>query len=177
MPQPQRPGSGDFTGRQKQQAAKEQAVALKERSAEMSMATSAETEEELFGVFDAQSGERINEPDPSSVAVLDEEDDVEVARPPRFGGAPQEQVFTGKEPPELQVPPVQAKRAFSQAAYVARPAEVTIRVDQDIEKMTYGMTLNGEPNNFDFKEGLAYKVPIAVADHLNERGLIRQWIG
>ena len=37
--------------------------------------------------------------------------------------------------------------------------------------------INGEPNNYNFKEGLAYRVPLAVAEHLQERRLIRQWIG
>jgi hypothetical protein len=164
MPQTQRPGAGDYTGRQKTVQAKEQAKAVEERQNQMSMATAVETEEELNGVFDPQSQERLNAP---QVIELDEQP------PPRFGQS-QERVFTGKEPPEQQVAP--PPRPVIQRFDVAYTPEVTIRVDQDVENMTYGLTPNGEPNNFTFKEGLAYKVSRDVAEHLNQRGLIRQWM-
>lgn len=168
MPQQGRPSAGDFTGRQKAQHAKEQQKANEERSAQMSMATAVETEEERVGVFDAQTGERL---DPQNdVAVV-----VEEARPSFL--PEREPVLTGQEDPEEVAPVIAARKAFTQPPpTVVRSSMVTIRVDADIEDMTYGM-LNGEPNNYTFKEGLQYRVPVGVAEHLNERGLIRQWIG
>jgi hypothetical protein len=171
MPQQGKPGAGDFTGRQKVQQAKEQSEALKERQGEMSMATAVATEEEEYGVFDPRTGARLNEVNPARVALEEPEPEIPA---PRFG-APQEPTYSGKEPVETQQPPVSTRRAFTAPPEVARSTMVTIRVEQDIEDMTFGM-INGEPNNFNFREGLAYKVPRALAEHLNDRGLVRQWI-
>lgn len=171
MPQQQqhRPSAGDFTGREKAKAAHDQAQAIKDRQSEISMLEAVETEEESYGVFDPRTGERLNEPNPSAVAVVvDPEPEV------RFGRE-MEPTFSGKEAPEVQVVQRSERRPFTRAAGVALNPFVTIRVDQDIEEMTFGM-VNGEPNNYNFKEGLQYKVPREVAEHLNERGLVRQWI-
>lgn len=167
------PSSGDFTGRQKAQMNKDQAKANEERAAEMSMATEAHNVEEQDGVFDAQSQERVDEPRPSHMV-----EDVEESAP---SGFPQpgdvEPVLTGKEAPEELAPILASRKAFSQPVQPGRvrSAMATIRVDQDIDDMTYGMR-NGEPNNYTFREGLSYRVPVEVADHLNDRGLVRQWV-
>lgn len=174
MAQNGRPSSGDFTGRQKQQAAKAQAVATDERAAEMSMATAVEHEGELHGIFDPKSGERLSDdaPGPNTAIKVDHEPVAEEERGGFFRG---EQVLTGQEPEEEVAPAVVARKTFTTPPQVLRRANVTIRVDQDVDKMTYGMK-NGEPDNYSFKEGLAYEVPTPVAEHLNERGLVRQWI-
>lgn len=44
---------------------------------------------------------------------------------------------------------------------------VVVRVAEDIENMTYGVG-----NNYTFKAGGKYKVPKAVADRLQEQGLL-----
>lgn len=167
MAQAGRPSAGDLTGRQKQQDAKEQRIASQERAAEMSMITAEENAVELNGVFDPKSGTRIDEPGAHTAVVVDE---------PQAPLYDEEVVLTGQEDPEVVAPVVAARKTFSQApATVLRSSMVTVRLDSDIENMTYGM-VNGEPNNYNFKEGLAYKVPLSVAEHLNERGLVRQWI-
>jgi hypothetical protein len=163
-----------MTGRQKAQQQKAAREEQAERAAEMSMMAGADNEAEQNGVFDAQSGERVDSPQPTKTAVLVEE------RPkPGFaqpvdplGG---ETILTGQEDPEVVEPIIAARKQFTPPPVTVRSSMVTIRVDADIEDMTYGM-VNGEPNNFNFKEGLAYRVPLAVAEHLNERNLIRQWI-
>jgi hypothetical protein len=164
-----RPSPGDLTGRQKQAANKEVREEQASRAAEISMQDGAEAEVERHGVFDAQSGAQIDGPAGSKQAVMVEDPPVT-----RFG-RPQEQVFTGQEAPEEVLPAVADRKTFTPPPSVVRSSRVRIRVDADIEDMTYGM-VNGEPNNFTFKEGLTYEVPLAVADHLNERGLVRQWI-
>jgi hypothetical protein len=164
---------GDFTGRQKEAQAKEQAVAVQDRQLEMSMSNAVETEAERNGVFDAKTGQRIDQPEMAHTAVV-----VDEQPPPRFGRV-EEQVFTGHESPEEVEPILAARRAQvyeAPATEVARSAFVTVRIDNDIDDMTYGM-LNGEPNNYTFKEGLQYSIPREVAEHLNDRGLIRQWMG
>lgn len=46
-------------------------------------------------------------------------------------------------------------------------ATVIIRVNEDVEDMTFGVG-----NNYTFKAGQKYKVPRNVADHLEEKGYI-----
>jgi len=172
MAQNNRPSAGDLTGRQKQQQQREQREATQQRAAEMSMSNAAQTDEELNGLFDPQSGERLDAPPPSRVASVVE------SPPPSGFPRPEasEPVYTGQEDEDPTPPVLVTKRSFSPLPPEAvRSTTATIRVDMDIDDMTYGMK-NGEPNNFTFKEGLAYRVPVAVAEHLNERGLVRQWI-
>ena len=164
-----RPSPGDMTGRQKQQASKEAREEQASRAAEISMQDGAESESERYGVFDPQSGEQVEGPRGSQQAVMVEDPPVT-----KFG-RPEEQVFTGQEDAEEVAPAIAARKTFTPPPTVVRSSRVRIRVDADIEDMTYGM-VNGEPNNFTFKEGLTYEVPLAVAEHLNGRGLVRQWI-
>jgi hypothetical protein len=167
-PQPNgRPSSGDMTGRVKQQAAKDVLAEQQERAGEISMANAVESEEQRNGVFDGRTGQRIDE----FTEVLVEELPTE-----RAGFFPEEPVLSGKEAPEELAPVLATKRTFTAPpTQRLHSAFVTVRFDQDIEDMTYGM-VNGEPNNFTFKEGLAYKVPLPVAEHLNGLGMVRQWI-
>lgn len=167
-----RPGSGDYTGRQKAQANKEARLDDQDRSAEISMATQTARQDEEFGVFDAHTGERVDGP-----AAIEVEEETQEAAFFGFPGAVEEQVLTGKETPEEIAPVIAARKTFTRPPVeTAYSSVVRIRVDQDIEDMTYGMTVSGEPNNYTFREGLMYDVPYPVAEHLNNLGLIRQFI-
>lgn len=170
-----KPSYGDATGRQKAEASKAARQEEQERSAQMTMASEAQTYEEQVGVFDAQSGLRIDEPAPSTILQ-----DVEEANSPGFPQQPDydpEPVLTGKESDE-ELAPILAQRAEFERPRAPRgtvqSAQVKVRVNQDVDKMTYGMR-NGEPNNYNFKEGLTYQLPRDVAEHLSERGLVGQW--
>jgi hypothetical protein len=101
---------------------------------------------------------------------------VEERPAPGFFRPTEEPALTGRETDE-ELAVILANRAERPAPTRERAVSpmVTVRIDQDVDKMTYGMH-NGEPNNFTFKEGLQYKIPREVADHLEERGLIRQWM-
>jgi hypothetical protein len=173
MAQGTRPSPGDFTGKQKAALAREQQQATEDREVEMSMANETQSYEERVGVFDAQSGERVDQAAPSQVAV-----EVEERPQPGFPTRPEEMALSGKEDPETMAQLLSEQRAARPAPNpnVVRSPFSTIRVDQDIEDMTYGMK-NGEPDNYTFREGLTYRVPTPVAEHLDERGLVRQWIG
>lgn len=167
--QQNRPSSGDMTGRQKVQQSKEARLADQDRAAEMSMATAVQTDEELHGTFDAQSGDRIDAPAAHTAVEVEPE-------PQGFFRPDNEPTLTGQEDPEVVAPIIAARKAVvaQPPVEVVKSSHVEIRVDSDIDDMTYGMR-NGEPNNFTFKEGLKYRVPLAVAEHLNDRGLIRSW--
>lgn len=170
MAQQGRPTAGDMTGRLKERAGKEARLDDTERSAAAAVENDVVSEAERNGVHDPKSGERIDAPAASHVAV-------EAKPAAAFGkrAAVAEDVLSGKEAPEV-VDAVVAKRSTftPPPENVVRNAFVTVRVSEDVEDMTYGM-INGEPNNYTFREGLKYQVPIAVADHLNERGLVSQW--
>lgn len=178
-PRVTRRSPGDFTGLEKERQARESREEVQERSREVAMMSDAADEEMESGIFDGQSGARLNEPD-GDVVVFDLDDD-DRPPPPQIGGetppgvfGPEEEIFTGKENPE-DLPATQATRAFvSPPAGLHAPTAV-IRTNTDVENMTFGMR-NGEPNNYNFREGLAYKVPWDVAEHLAERGLIGQWV-
>lgn len=187
-----RPTPGDFTGQQKSQQAKQQKTALEEQQAEMSMKNDSLTDDEINGVFDPQNGERLDSVRPSRVIELADEDEfdeneidddsetVPTVQQQRTRGIPrrreEEPTYTGHESPEELAPVLAKRRTYTpHDVELAKPSMVTVRLDQDIDDMTYGM-YNGEPNNYSFKEGLKYKVPYEVAEHLNERGLIRQWV-
>lgn len=172
-----RPSPGDMTGRVKAQMGKEAGAAAEERAAELSMATARQGEDEEFGVFDGKTGTRIDDPLHTAVEVEDD-DETEETEAAFFGfpGGEDEEVLSGKESPEEIAPVIARRRTFTRApAQMVPSALVRIRVEQDIDEMTYGM-VNGEPNNYTFKEGLQYEVPFAVAEHLNDLGLIRQFI-
>lgn len=174
MPQPTKLSPGDMTGRMKQHQAHEQAQALKDRQTEISMATAVEVEELEDGLFDPQSGSRLNEPRAAKTAVI--VPDPEPPSSPRFGSRPRdtEPVFTGKEPVEQQPRPVEGGPKVRPPFQIARGATVDVRLNSDLEGMTYGM-YNGEPNNYNFREGLKYRVPVDVAEHLYNLGYLAQW--
>ena len=165
-----RPSAGDFTGREKASQQKEQVQATNDRATEMSMASAAQAEEERVGVFDPYTGKLVE--DESYGAVL-----VEEAPTPSGFFKNDEPVLTGHESDEEVAVIVAAEKERPIVPQRERAVSPTVRVriDQDIEKMTYGM-YNNEPNNYSFKEGLQYDIPREVAEHLEERGLIRQWV-
>lgn len=194
-----RPGAGDYTGNLKAQDARTQAVDASEQQVKASFRRREAIREEETGVFDAQSGQRtglVDGPDVmdgpggsnvfdaidrqfqrGSVAedIDDEEDsrDYEPSMRRLDGLFEEEEILSGRETPEQLGEVLERRKIFKGRHETVHAAEVTIRVDQDVPDMTYGMR-NGEPNNFNFKEGMIYKVPYEVFEHLNERGLVRQ---
>lgn len=166
------PSAGDMTGRLKAQANKDQAAADQAQAEAAAHQQAADQQIDMNGIFDGKSEERIDAPGPREVQVVEE-----AAEPaPGFGEAPypREEVFTGQEDPEDAPPP--APKAFTMPPpQVLRSATAVVRVAEDVEKMTYGMK-NGEPDNYNFKEGRAYRVPTSVAEHLHGLGLVSQWL-
>jgi hypothetical protein len=168
------PSSGDYTGKTKQTLAKTATQEQRDRTAEMSMATQLEDEGRREGVWDGQTGQRIDTP--LSVEEVEPED------APEHGGffppeqMPVEQVFTGKETDEEMVPHLASRAATPPAPQLLlRQPFVKVRLNADVDDMTYGMR-NGEPNNFTFKEGFVYEIEVELAEHLNQRGLVGQWV-
>lgn len=188
--------SRNYTGRQQETAARTSRKDAQERAAKETVEAAEEERDAVNSVFDPQTGERLEGPRPSRVATVVDEDDDDLEDDEEddetltlgdeddedegdatFGHQPDEPFFSGHETDE-EIAPVLAKRRERRPVRRNRVRNpyARIRIDQDVEDMTYGM-VNGEPNNYTFREGLAYQVPIEVAEHLDERGLVRQWIG
>jgi hypothetical protein len=183
MSQTMRVSPGDATGQEKRRLQKEAQQTQRDRSAEMSLASAIDADEAEHGVFDPQSGEKIGDdghgPGQPAYTVVDDDDEAEFPESSfSFNPRSEEPVFTGKETDEEMAPHL---ASAPQGQVPQRPrvqnAFVKVRIAADIEDMTYGMTASGEPNNYNFKEGYTYRVPLEVAEHLNERNLIAQWIG
>ena len=176
-PQQGRPSQGDMTGRQKMAAAKEASVAQQQGVIEDAQQAAADEEAKQHGVFDGKTGQRVDQR--SAVVVDDDDDDYDErdnVEAGQFGAFfPEEQILTGKEDPATVAPVVAARRQPKPPKNIAHDAFVTVRFSCDIEKMTFGIR-DGEPNNYDFKEGIAYEIPYELAEHLNGLGVIGQWL-
>jgi hypothetical protein len=179
---------GDFTGKEKERVSKESAEEQTQRQRQISMATAAEEEELQSGVHDPQSQSIIehfgNGNEAVEVGDLGEDDFdsqepivVEPRRPPTFGRADEEPVLTGQESPDMVDSILsryeQPRSSASSVEQLLSPM-VVIRTDEDVDRMTYGMR-NGEPNEFTFRAGVAYKVPREIAQHLRDRNLVRSF--
>jgi hypothetical protein len=162
-----------MTGKLKAANAKSQAQETASRATEMSMATAAQEEEERTGLFDPRSGQLV-EDDERTAFLAEEPPEAEVV-PGFFRN--DEPTFSGRESDEevAVILADQAQKPVRRQSGRALNPIVRVRVDADVDKMTYGMH-NNEPNNYNFKEGRQYEIPREVAEHLDERGLIRQWI-
>ena len=90
---------------------------------------------------------------------------------------PVEPVFTGYETEEQMTPWLSSRNEAPMPRSIVRSPLVKIRVNQDIEDMTYGFNSQGYPNNMTFREGFTYEVDVNIAEHLNDRGLVAQWVG
>jgi hypothetical protein len=168
----QRPVSaGDFTGKLKAEAQHDVLQEQRDSASRMSLASAVEAEERQDGVFSPHTGERLDVP----AAVVEEES---LSADAFYRSQePQELVLTGYETEEQMVPLLAERNEPVVPRSVVRSPQVKIRVNQDIEDMTYGFTPQGYPNNMTFREGFIYEVDINIADHLNQRGLVAQWVG
>jgi hypothetical protein len=165
------PSAGDFTGKTKQRQQHDALQEQRDRSAEMSLASAIEEQEQREGIFDPHTGTRVDLPS----AVVEE---TIIPGDGFYGPAPTEAepVFTGYESEEQMTPFLASRNEPVMPRAVLRSPLVKIRVSQDIEDMTYGFTSQGYPNNMTFREGFVYEVDVNVADHLNQRGLVAQWV-
>jgi hypothetical protein len=159
-----------LTGKLKADAAHDALQEQRDSTARMSLASAVEADEQRDGVFSPHTQERLDVP----VAVVEEEDlpgDIFYR-----SEQPAELVLTGYESEEQMVPILAQRDEPVIPRSVVRSPVVKIRVNQDIEDMTYGFTPQGVPNNMTFREGFIYEVSINIADHLNQRGLVAQWV-
>lgn len=173
------------------------------REGELSMATAREIADERDGVYDPQDGELVDSGltaeqeeqlyAESQLAEGDEIIEPEVASRVRLGEhrvrsdgpaigptgvpiIPESEVpddsiidLSDDEPSSEPLPEVSPARKITKVQRAAQVAIVRVNTDLD---MTYGQY---EPNLWRLKKGRRYRLPINVANHLHEKGLVATW--
>jgi hypothetical protein len=203
----------DATGRKRDQLAKEQAEAQKQREGELTTITAQAQVEQDNGVYDPATGQLLNadEVQAEKDRVLEEfrrAQSATLAPGTRQPGHTDAEVDTngvmyvrgqeetpvqtndteiigrGIESPSDVVGGTPADAVMRQVVDRANPparavmdlgvqelggdeGRVTIRVNEDLEKVTIGAG-----NHYDFEAGRRYSVPKHVADHLEEKGYV-----
>lgn len=137
---------GDYTGQQKAKLAKEHADAVAARGDELAMMDAAERVAAENRVTDYTAGA-------DSPLILDDEKSLADAEAELSRNRPQ------FEDDEVVID--------DEGVGVREQPHRTIRVNSDLEQVTIGAG-----NHYTFKEGEKYRVPAAVADHLEEKGLV-----
>jgi hypothetical protein len=175
------PQRGDFTGRETQRLQRENADKLVERQNEIGLAGEVDLVVEEEGVFDPVSGELV-EMSPegqAKVEALNQPIEVEEAEPVYEIGEgpkpldlmqpfedtqrtkPRSRKKASPEPIEVEIEDLGDEPVFVEDEYV------NIRVNTDIEDMTYGAG-----NVFSLARGKQYRVSKHIARHLESKGLV-----
>jgi hypothetical protein len=172
--QPRAAQRGDFTGRETERLTRENAEALVQRQKEVGLVNQIDTVVEEEGIFDPATGKLIEMP-PEAQAKIEElentvtyvEDDeiFDVGRgqpqPP-----PQQDIETKQMPKPERANPMEIQDVSGGAIIVEEEYKV-IRVNTDVEGMTYGVG-----NTIDFYRGRKYRVPIDLYHWLESRGVV-----
>jgi hypothetical protein len=76
-------------------------------------------------------------------------------------------VKADQEPVDYSAGPTQVVADDGETVIEVKQSNVKIRVNTTLEQLTFG-----KDNHYDFEEGREYVVPQALADHLEEKGLL-----
>jgi len=172
------PQRGDFTGRETQRLQHENADELIKRQQEIGLAGEVDLVVEQEGVFDPASGElvEISAEGQTKVDELSQPVVVEEADPVY-------EIGEGPKPPDLmkgfedsQKTKPRSKKSsntlmevedLGDEPIIVEDEYVNIRVNTDIEEMTYGVN-----NTFSLARGKQYRVSRHLARHLESKGLV-----
>jgi hypothetical protein len=172
------PARGDFTGKETQRLQRENADELVKRQKEVGLASEVDIVIEREGVFDPVTGALIEMPSEAQAKVDALNEPQEVEADPLYD------VGEGPMPIAAQVkyPDTEVKQQPKKSAATTMIPEVTdlgdepilveqeyvnIRVNTDIEDMTYGVG-----NTFSMVRGTRYRVARDLAQHLESKGLV-----
>lgn len=167
---------GDYTGIQRQKAAAEKADELAKRQTEIGMANDVDIVIEQEGIFDPVSGQLIEMP-PEAQSKIDriETQTIEVEEDPIYD--PQNQPLGDpmrpfedleiKQKPKPVRPNAMEVMDLGEDPEVTEPEYRVMRVNSDIEEMTYGAG-----NTMTFVRGRRYRVPSHLYEWLDSRGVI-----
>jgi len=173
---PRGPQQGDFTGRQRQHLAEENAEELAQRQKEVGLVNQVDVVTEEEGIFDPATGQVIEMPSEAAAKIEALNEPVSVEEDPILDPT---EVVPGYDPmknlqtPETQQRPPAPYRNPHEVQEVEGPVSVEgelriIRVNTDIEQMTYGAS--NPPMTF--LRGHRYKVNQHLYRWLESRGVI-----
>jgi hypothetical protein len=173
MPRAQR---GDFTGQQRERLAEENAQVLAQRQQEVGLVNQVDTVIEEEGVFDPSSGQVV-EMSPEAQARIESlsqpvtvEDDP-VLDPtnvvPGYDPMKDLQDMEMKKVPKVQTPNAMEVQDLGPEPMVVEDEWRVIRVNTDIEDMTYGAG-----TSYTFLRGRRYRVPRDLYNWLDSRGVV-----
>jgi hypothetical protein len=171
------PQRGDFTGKETQRLQREKLDELQQRQQEIGLATEVDIVVEHEGIFDPATGQllEMSPEGESKVEALNQPIPVEEADPVYEIGEGPKPLGSVVSDPSMQHKP---KRSASTTKLTEvedlgdEPILVeeeyrTIRVNTDIEDMTYGVG-----NTFSMVRGKRYRVQREIAQHLESKGLV-----
>jgi hypothetical protein len=166
---------GDFTGQERERLAREKADELVERQKEIGLVNQVDIVVEEEGVFDPSSGAllevsdqgrqrigQINEP-----VMVDEDEIFDPSQPQPPKPPPPTQVTETQQVPKLTRPNALQVEDLGAEPMVVDQEWRVIRVNTDIEQMTYGAG-----NDLTFLRGRRYRVPRDLYDWLESRGVV-----
>lgn len=169
------PQRGDFTGQQRQQLAEEKAQELVERQKEIGLVNQVDMVVEQEGIFDPVTGELVELPEGAQAKVNKLQEPVVVEDDPIMDPTKGRVADPMKDLRDLDIRS-QNKASQPNALEVqdlgSEPITVddewkVIRVNSDIEDMTYGAG-----TNYTFERGKRYRVPRDLYDWLEGRGVV-----
>lgn len=168
---------GDYTGRERQRLTEEKAQELSERQKEIGLVNQVDLVTEEEGVFDPVTGELVELPESaqSKIAQLQDQPVVVEDDPILDPAAPQhiadpmknfQDLETKQRAKPMPSNPLEVQDLGPEPITVEDEWKV-IRVNTDIEEMTYGAE-----NNLTFLRGRRYRVPRHLYDWLDSRGVV-----
>jgi hypothetical protein len=172
-----RPQRGDFTGQETERLQREHADELVRRQQEIGLTNAVDVVIEEEGIFDPATGQLVEMSDEAQARVdalndqVHEVDDPDAVLDPRVKPRRDPmQSFEDMAPKRKEKPtpsnPMEVAD-LGDEVIVTEEEYRTIRVNTDIEDMTYGVG-----NNLTFLRGRRYSVPMDIYRHLDSKGLI-----
>jgi hypothetical protein len=167
------PQRGDLTGQTRQKLAEENAKELLERQKEVGLVNQVEVIEEAEGIFDPATGEVIEMPEDAQAKVEALAEPQSVEEDPVLDPAVK---YPGYDPmkdlqdmqQQRQDKPYHNPLEVDEAPVTVEGEWKIIRVNTDIEEMTYG--ISNPP--YTFLRGHRYRVPKPLYTWLESRGVI-----
>lgn len=167
---------GDFTGQQREELAQQKAAELAERQEEIGLVNQVDIVHEEEGIWDPSTGTVMEMSAEAEARIRELEEPITVEDDPILDP---KLVVPGYDPmKDLQTVGVQQKSRvmapnsleiedLGEEPIVVEDEWRIIRVNTDIENMTYGVG-----NELTFLRGRRYRVPSHLADWLESRGVV-----
>lgn len=158
---------GDFTGKQKEELARQHAEEQQRRAGEMSMITAAQEQKKTREVVDYTKPKKAPKAPAGPVDYTANSTAADEEHDPIIDAIVASANENGEDTPESTAPVAPRAEVEPQAPVRVEKTATLIRARYDLPQVTIG-----HGNTYDFEEGRQYRVPPNAANHLAERGLV-----